>query len=665
MRRRLTGGMARWSAMLAATTVAAVTAVAAAAPVSPSSLTVLPDAHGCLFSVGGVSEGGRCSRGRGFAQPSSLAIASDGRQVYVVGVRGLAVLDRDLRTGRLRQARDRTGCVADAGADAEGAGCTPARLFGGPIAVALSPDGMSAYVTTTNALVTFDRDPATGRLRQKAGPAGCVAASDTGGVCSRAPILHNDLRPVVSPDSRNVYLGAGQIFDRAADGSLTPRPGPAGARGGKLTLSPDGRHAYTTESARTVGVYDRAPDGSLEVRGVSVLRHSAFFPLVFSPDGRFAYALSNDRTGQVMVSERRSDGTLRALTGPRGCVSAAGSRGRCGVAGPALSPLAIAITPDGRSAYVTGYLDGGIVVFDRDVNTGALRRVAGRSGCISDRSPACLRSPGNNTRAVVVSPDGTSVHVVAQFGDAVVSFPRAQATPTAVTVPQRAPDPPGFVPPPAPAPGAFPPADAAVVQRFAQATVAGEAETVDSGRARSAVRKRYRALLGCFRDWATAPEYRQDIVTFYELSLAGGVATANDVAARGSVARLRAVDGLARLPELTAVVDGLERERAAIRAVADATARTCTLVKQWRRRGWRRSQTPMGVRELQKRIRESARAGDRRVHERAAALVRLRGGAAAIKAAAVIERRLTYPEAYNAECDAIALELGPENVECS
>lgn len=414
--------------MLAATTMAA-TAVADAAPVSPSSLTVLPDAQGCLFSVGGISEGGRCSRGRGFAQPESLAISSDGRQVYVLGVPSLAVLDRDLRTGRLRQARDRTGCVADPGADAEGAGCTPARLFGGPGALALSPDGTSAYVTTRNALVTFDRDPATGRLRKKDGLAGCVAASDTAGVCSRAPILHNDLQPVVSPDSRNVYLGAGQIFDRATDGSLTPRPGPAVARGGKLTLSPDGRHAYTTEAARTVGVYDRAADGSLTYRGVSLLRHSAFRPLVFSPDARFAYVLSNDGTGQVMVSERRPDGTLRALAGPTGCVSATGSHGRCGVAGPALSPLDIAITPDGRSAYVTGSLDG-IVIFDRDVATGALRRVAGRSECISNRSTACLRSPGSNTRAVVVSPDGTSVHVVAQFGDAVLSFPRAQATPT-------------------------------------------------------------------------------------------------------------------------------------------------------------------------------------------------------------------------------------------
>lgn len=51
------------------------------------------------------------------------------------------------------------------------------------------------------------------------------------------------------------------------------------------------------------------------------------------------------------------------------------------------------------------------------------------------------------------------------------------------------------------------------------------------------------------------------------------------------------------------------------------------------------------------------------MHERAASLVRARGGAAAIQAASVIEFKPTYPDADNPECDAIAQEIDPDNHE--
>lgn len=112
--------------------------------------------------------------------------------------------------------------------------CSPATALDGAISVAPSADGTSVYVASSNsdAVAVFDR-AANGTLMQKPGTAGCVSADGSGGACATGRALDAAVSVVVSPDGASVYVAsffsdAVAIFDRAANGTLTQKPGTAG-----------------------------------------------------------------------------------------------------------------------------------------------------------------------------------------------------------------------------------------------------------------------------------------------------------------------------------------------------------------------------------------------------------------------------------------------------
>src|SRR3954451_19426426 len=101
------------------------------------------------------------------------------------------------------------------------------------------------------------------------------------------------------------------------------------------------------------------------------------------------------------------------------------------------SVKAVALSPNGRSLYSAGYVDGStyaIAEFDRDPNTGALkyRRCitdhSGSGGC--DVIPGARRAdplaPFYGLRAITVSPDGDSVYAVGYYS--IARFERNPAT---------------------------------------------------------------------------------------------------------------------------------------------------------------------------------------------------------------------------------------------
>ena len=106
-------------------------------------------------------------------------------------------------------------------------------------AAVVSPDGANVYVASevSDAVAVFDR-AADGQLVQKAGTAGCI--SNTGaGPCADGTALDGANSVTVSPNGKSVYVTATgfaseqqttavAIFDRAANGSLTQKPGLAG-----------------------------------------------------------------------------------------------------------------------------------------------------------------------------------------------------------------------------------------------------------------------------------------------------------------------------------------------------------------------------------------------------------------------------------------------------
>ena len=83
----------------------------------------------------------------------------------------------------------------------------------------------------------------------------------------------------------------------------------------------------------------------------------------------------------------------------------------------------IAITPDGKNAYVAAAASDAVAEFARNPDTGALSFI----GCISDDGMDRTCAKGNALRgplAVVASPDGKHVYVAAAYSDSLLTFRR-------------------------------------------------------------------------------------------------------------------------------------------------------------------------------------------------------------------------------------------------
>jgi DNA-binding beta-propeller fold protein YncE len=187
--------------------------------------------EGCITDPESESIAFACRRGRGLGGAFDIAVSADGRSVYAVGGRAMAILDRDRRTGALRQKRGGAGCIRPGGTT----DCREGRDLSGAKAIAVSPDGVSVYVTYkrtalggSNALLTFNRNLATGALTAKPGEAGCIVGtaepeteSEAAAIegCRKGRALDGARGVIVSPDGRSVYvtsvISAGvAIFDR-------------------------------------------------------------------------------------------------------------------------------------------------------------------------------------------------------------------------------------------------------------------------------------------------------------------------------------------------------------------------------------------------------------------------------------------------------------------
>jgi DNA-binding beta-propeller fold protein YncE len=423
---------------------------AGAAGAAPRGLVQKPGTAGCISDSGR----GPCAVGRGISAPKSVSVSPDGANVYVGSENSaaVAVFDRGA-DGRLTQKPGAAGCISETGGgpcqDGVGLG-TP--LGGGPFAVAVSPDGASVYSAAYmgSAIAVFDR-AADGALTQKPGLAGCV--SDTGsGPCADGTALSFLRSVTVSPDGANVYVAAEAsdaiaTFDRAPDGRLTQKPGTAACvsetaasacvdgtaldGAGSVAVSPDGSSVYVaSEMSGAVAVFDRAADGSLTQKpgtagcisdtGAGPCRDGSGLEgarsVTVSPDGRTAYVASSRA---VAVFDRAADGSLTQKPGTAGCISETGAA-PCADGRALIAARAVALSPDGADVYVATFLPGGLAVFDRAAD-GSLRQKPGTAGCISDTGAgACADGTAlGDAESVAVSPRGGSAYVASADGVAV------------------------------------------------------------------------------------------------------------------------------------------------------------------------------------------------------------------------------------------------------
>ena len=317
--------------------------------------------------------------------------------------------DARARTGALTQPPGAAGCVLTTARE----GCGPARgIAGGSLAV--SEDGRNVYVAGPDppgssfigSLGVFARDQVTGAPTQLDGAAACFNEDGSSG-CTALPALRWVRRVAVSRDGRNLYAVGQRVVVFARDqatGALTPLPGAAGC-----IQSVASNDASDCAKARLLGGFRQA--------------------VAISPDDRNVY-VSDDQSGGVAVFARdATSGVLSQLPDAQGCITrdplrsdAAGcAPGRGFGTGPSTGPVAVTVSPDGRSVYTAAWVfgeshnRGAVGILARDPTTGALSQGPDRAACLSSRGQGeagCGRARAiEGPSGVTLSPDSRNLYV--------------------------------------------------------------------------------------------------------------------------------------------------------------------------------------------------------------------------------------------------------------
>ena len=236
-------------------------------------ITQPPGSAGCISETGA----GTCADGHALDGPRSVAVSADGKSVYVASYGSDAVtrLNRNTTTGAITQPAGAASCVSQTGAGP----CADGHGLDSPHGVAVAPDGKSVYVASydSDAVARLNRNTTTGAITQPAGAAGCIV--EFGGGCADGHALDEPRSVAVSADGKSVYVasehsGAVARFNRnTTTGAIAQPPGTGGcisetgagtcANGHALSgaysvaVSADGKSVYVASSSDAVARLNR------------------------------------------------------------------------------------------------------------------------------------------------------------------------------------------------------------------------------------------------------------------------------------------------------------------------------------------------------------------------------------------------------------------------
>jgi DNA-binding beta-propeller fold protein YncE len=327
-------------------------------------------------------------------QVVALALASSVLLVVTAGA--LAV------TGDLTQPAGTAGCISETGAG----NCADGHALKGPNGVAVSGDAKNVYATSYvgNAVARLNRNTTTGAITQPTGTAGCV--SETGaGPCADGRALDAPGSVAVSSDAKSVYV--------------------ASLNNGVARFNRDTTTGALSQPAGTAGCINE--DGS----GPCADGHGLANPLsvAVSSDGKSVYAVSSSFFGDnavVRLNRNTTTGAISQPAGTAGCISEDGD-GPCADGHGLARPMAVAISRDGKSVYVTSIGNHAVAILNRNTTNGAITQSAGTAGCISENGAGgcadghALVFPTE----VAVAPGGKSVYIASYTSKAVARFNRA------------------------------------------------------------------------------------------------------------------------------------------------------------------------------------------------------------------------------------------------
>ena len=287
--------------------------------------------------------------------PFAIAITPDGTTAYAAGV----------FDGTVTPIRLATGIPG-----------TPITVARGPTAIAITPDGKTAYVAS------LSEDPA----RRYVPRPGVVTPISLATGIPGTPITVGKFPSsiAITPDGTTAYVA--NYFDstvtpiRLATGTpgtpITVARGPAA-----IAITQDGHTAYVTSILTvTSGIFIPRPG---EVTPIRLATGTLGRPIQV---GRVPSAIAITPDGATAWVTGQDDGTItpiRLATGTPGTPVTVGS-----------NPAAIAITPDGATAYVADFADGAVTPVGLAAGT--------------PRTP--IKVP-LGPRAIAITPDGKTAYV--------------------------------------------------------------------------------------------------------------------------------------------------------------------------------------------------------------------------------------------------------------